>query len=163
MPSVVDLLVSGRWVRLLHASPKSVHHRVRQHESTETLLTMFENTELTGRARTPDLVGYGDIHEAYLRTFPGKTLFNVGSVGNPPDLPLASYAVIEGVSGGGPAAPLALQLVRVPYDIERAVQDAVDADMPSLQAYTRELRTARYRGPEEFAAERERLRRSVGL
>ncbi|MNR51018.1 hypothetical protein D3C85_1706240 [compost metagenome] len=76
----------------------------------------------------------------------GKTLFNAGSVGNPLDLTQASYVIMEGEYGSREPAPLNIQFVRVPYDIERAVQQAVDSQMPQLEPYIRELRTAEYRG-----------------
>jgi protein phosphatase len=89
-------------------------------------------------------VGYGDIHVAYLRTFAGCSLFNVGSVGNPLDLPLAAYAVLEGEYGSAASAPFAIQLLRVPYDIEAEIALAEALDMPDLAHYADELRTARY-------------------
>jgi protein phosphatase len=39
-----------------------------------------------------------------------------------------------------------MQLVRLPYDIERAVAQARESGMPDYQPYEVELRTARYRG-----------------
>jgi protein phosphatase len=36
--------------------------------------------------------------------------------------------------------------MRVPYDIERAIQQAQEAQMPDLEPYIVELRTGRYRG-----------------
>jgi protein phosphatase len=162
LPNVVDLTISGRRVRLFHASQRSVHFRIRQNDPPDTLLTMFENTIFTGEGPSPDVVGYGDIHEAFVRNFPLKTLFNVGSVGNPLDIPQASYAVLEGWLGAHEATPFGIALVRVPYDIERAIQDAVEAGMPSAEPYARELRTAQYRGPGEFATERESLQKARG-
>ncbi|MNP86842.1 hypothetical protein D3C76_1873260 [compost metagenome] len=43
-------------------------------------------------------------------------------------------------------APLNIQFVRVPYDIELAIQQAKDTDMPQLDEYIKELRTGVYRG-----------------
>ncbi len=43
-------------------------------------------------------------------------------------------------------APFNIQFVRVPYDIELAIQQAINTDMPSLEDYKNELRTAVYRG-----------------
>jgi predicted phosphodiesterase len=146
LPAVITLTMSGRRIRLFHASQQSVHYRVRQRDPVEKLLALFENTDFTGDGREPDVVGYGDIHQASIRTFPHRTLFNVGSVGNPLDTPQASYAILEGIDRSAQAAPFGIQLVRVPYDIERAIQDAVDCHMPELDAYARELRTAQYRG-----------------
>jgi len=163
LPNTVDLVMSGKRVRLFHASQKSVHYRVRETDPAATLLAMFDDTEFTGHAGLPDVVGYGDIHRGYLLNFPLKTLFNVGSVGNPHDTPQATYAVLEGVLGSEAAAPFAIDLVRVPYDIEGAIRQAEAEAMPGREAYAEELRTARYRGPQEYAREREALQRAHGL
>lgn len=148
LSNTVDLRLSGRQVRLLHASPGGVYQRVPQDSPKETLLTMFASTAFTGADFMPDTVGYGDIHTPFLRSFyaDGRILFNVGSVGNPLDLPLACYAILEGAVGENGVAPLSIQIVRVPYDIERAIDDAAAEGMPELDAYANELRTARYRG-----------------
>ena len=161
LPNVVDLTISGRQVRLFHASQRGVHFRVRRTDPDEQLLAMFENTPFTGDRAHPDVVGYGDIHEAFVQNLPMKTLFNVGSVGNPLDTPEASYAIVEGGRGEREGrSAFGILLARVPYDIDRAIQDAVAAGMPGLEPYARELRTAQYRGAAEFAAERDALRAS---
>jgi protein phosphatase len=146
LPNAVDFVLSGRRVRLIHASPQGVYHRVHQSDPIETLKTMFDSTDFTGHEFEPDVVGYGDIHSAYLRTFHHTVLFNAGSVGNPLDLPLACYAILEGVPGECATTPLSINLVRLPYDVERAIQEATSEDMPDLEPYANELRTARYRG-----------------
>ena len=163
LPNTIELVMSGRRVRLLHASPKSVHHRVRQRDPADALEAMFDDTDFTGHGFSPDVVGYGDIHEAYVRTFGTRTLFNVGSVGNPNDIPLASYGILEGTSGQAADDVFSIVIVRVPYDIERAIRDAEAEGMPSLEAYAHELRTAQYRGPAEHAREREALKQRDGV
>jgi protein phosphatase len=144
LPNALDLTLSGQHVRLLHASPHGVHVRVHQHDPEEKLRAMFDNTEFTGFDSEPDVVGYGDIHEAYVRTFEMKTLFNVGSVGNPLDQPMACYAILEGTGDGDGPGPLSIMVVRLPYDIERAIDDAAAEGMPELQPYAVELRTAQF-------------------
>lgn len=149
LPFCHDFWLSGRYVRLLHASAKSVYHRVYPGHPLEERLAMFENTEMTGGAaggHAPDVVGYGDIHTTYVQQLAAKTLFNAGSVGNPLDCPQASYAVLEGEYGSQTPGPFSVQLMRVPYDIEAAVRQAEKSGMPELAPYVRELRTARYRG-----------------
>jgi hypothetical protein len=37
-------------------------------------------------------------------------------------------------------------LIRVPYDIELAIKQAAEENMPGLEPYAKELRTAQYRG-----------------
>jgi protein phosphatase len=143
LPNAIDLVLSGRQVRLLHASPQDVWTRVFQEDPDETLQGMFANTDFTGYDSDPDIVAYGDIHEPFVRTFGHRTLLNTGSVGNPLDHPLASYAILEGNSRE-PATPVAITLVRLPYDIERAIREAEQEAMPDLDLYATELRTAQY-------------------
>ena len=149
LPTTLDFVMSGRRIRLLHASQRGLHHRVHQDDPDDKLRAMFDSTDFTGHGFEPDVVGYGDIHSAYLRTFHLKVLFNVGSVGNPLDLPIACYAILEGCLEDLVAGPWSINLVRVPYDIERAIREATEEGMPALQPYANELRTARYRGSQE--------------
>ena len=145
LPFSVYLILSGHTVRLVHASPQGVFNRIYQTDPIEKLASMFENTDPTGRELTPDIVGYGDIHTAYVRSWRHRMLFNAGSVGNPLDITLACYAVLEGVPGDN-SGPVSVTIVRIPYDIERAIADAAAVEMPDLEAYAQELRTAVYRG-----------------
>jgi putative phosphoesterase len=148
LPFHYDLVMSGRRIRLVHASPQSVYHRVQPWDPAEKRLAMFDplpDVEEDERFE-PDVVGYGDVHNAFLQHLRGKTLFNTGSVGNPLDLTQASYCILEGLPGSEENAPFSVQFVRVPYDIERAVAQAEKAGVPSLDYYVRELRTAIYRG-----------------
>ncbi|MBA3534866.1 MAG: metallophosphoesterase family protein [Ardenticatenales bacterium] len=149
LPNVVDFQMSGKRVRLFHASQTSVHKRIHMDDSYETHLEMFANTEFTGYVQPePDVVGYGDIHAVYVRALylDHKTLFNAGSVGNPLDEPLATYVILEGRLHSDVPAPFGLQIVRLPYDIERVIEIAREMDMPEIEPFAIEVRTAVYRG-----------------
>jgi len=146
LPLLHDLVLSGRRIRLVHASATSVYVRVHRRHTDDEFAAMFAATDLTGDGPAPDVVGYGDIHDAYVETQRGRTLFNVGSAGNPLDEPAPSYAILEGVPDGTRADPFALTFVRVPYDIEAEIEVARTLGMPMLEAYASELRTAVYRG-----------------
>lgn len=146
LPSSLDFVMSGKQVRLFHASQEGIYHRVHMNDSAENHLAMFSNTSFTGNTLTPNVVGYGDIHSAYVKSFRNRILFNAGSVGNPLDVTQACYAILEGVFQSPVEQSFAVQLVRVPYDIELAISQAEAASMPELAAYADELRTARYRG-----------------
>ena len=146
LPGAVQFGLSGRTVRLFHASQESVFHRVHQYDTRENHARMFDNTPFTGDGPVPDIVGYGDIHIAYIKSLQHRCLFNAGSVGNPLDIPQACYAVLEGVPDSDRPAPWCVQIVRVPYDIDEAIRHAEVSGMPELDAYIGELRTARYRG-----------------
>lgn len=146
LPGTHDFTLSGRRVRLFHASQIGIHHRVHETAARAVHRTMFDNTPFAGLANEPDIVGYGDIHSAYAVNFEGRTLFNAGSVGNPLDMPLACYAILEGVFGTATIHPWSLQFVRLPYDIEAEIAVAEASGMPDLDHYAKELRTAVYRG-----------------
>jgi predicted phosphodiesterase len=145
LPMSHDLLVSGRHIRLFHASATSPHVRVHAKHTAEEFAGMFANTAMTGDGPAPSMVGYGDIHDTFVEVERGRTLFNVGSVGNPLDEPVPSYAILEGVVDEPDQAPFGLQLVRVPYDIEAEIAAAARLGMPALEPYAVELRTAVYR------------------
>ncbi|WP_226668480.1 metallophosphoesterase family protein [Metabacillus litoralis] len=147
LPFSFDFYMSGKFIRLYHASPHSVYTRIQPWDSIEKRLSMFDDTEHTGFNKiSPDVVGYGDVHQAFIQHFQGKTLFNAGSVGNPLDLTQASYTILEGDYQSNKESSMAIQFVRVPYDIELAIQLAKNKEMPDLQPYIKELTTAKYRG-----------------
>ncbi|EGW36706.1 metallophosphoesterase family protein [Desulfosporosinus sp. OT] len=144
LPVYIEFYISGKLLRLCHASPNDLMHRV--YLSTEQCkrMKLFEATPTL--KLEADVVGYGDIHGAHIDSFTGKTLFNVGSVGNPLDITQASYGIIEGHLDDKNEGPLAITLVKVPYDIELAIDQARATDMPEKQEYINELRTAIFRG-----------------
>jgi predicted phosphodiesterase len=144
LPFVIEFVLSGRLVRLFHASPRSVYERIQPWDGQDRLMSLFEPSPHGGRPVPADIAGYGDIHNAFVQHLSGRTLFNAGSVGNPLDLPTASYALLEGDFGCDAPAPWSIQLLRVPYDIERAIREAKAADMQKLAEYELELRTGRY-------------------
>lgn len=149
LPFSLDFYISGRLTRLFHASPQGVFNRVHSNSPFEKLLGLFDNTENTGNAfgeQKPDIIGYGDIHGAYIKYFDDKVIFNVGSVGNPLDMTLASYTVIEGEYDCKDNKGFEISFIRVPYDVELAIKLAKESNMPEIDAYINELRTGRYRG-----------------
>lgn len=144
LPLYTEFYLSGRLIRLFHAAPEDVFHRVHADAATEEKLKLFEAP--AGKTDETDIAGYGDIHGAYVQNFKKKTIFNTGSVGNPLDITQASYAVIEGDYGSRDISGMSINLIKLPYDIEYAVHQAVESGMPELEPYIMELRTARYRG-----------------
>ncbi|RSK26998.1 metallophosphoesterase [Bacillus sp. HMF5848] len=149
LPFSFDFTLSGRNIRLFHASAKSVHHRVQAWDGFDELMSMFTNTEKTGYEIEAHVVGYGDVHYSYFQPIRDRIVFNTGSVGNPLDIPLGSYMIIEGTSETSLNSPFSIQNVRVPYDIDEAIRQAREVNMPQLEEYELELRTAKYRGLKE--------------
>ncbi|MFD4959354.1 metallophosphoesterase family protein [Microbacterium sp. NPDC058389] len=146
LPLSHDVTLSGRRVRLFHASAESPHVRVHFHHTDEEFDGMFRATAMTGEGPQPTVVGYADIHDAYIESRDGRTLFNVGSVGNPLDEPTPSYVILEGVPDAVGPAPFEVRFVRVPYDVESEIAVAEQLGMPRADVWAVELRTAVYRG-----------------
>lgn len=144
LPIYKEFYISGKLLRLCHASPHDLFHR------TYLLTEKSERIQLFAATPTlnveADVIGYGDIHGAHIDNFDGKTIFNVGSVGNPLEITQASYGIIEGRFNNKEKSPFTISLVRVPYDIDLAIKHAEIADIPEKQDYINELKTGIYRG-----------------
>jgi predicted phosphodiesterase len=146
LPFCHDLLFSGRQIRLFHASSTSVHRRVRFDHDEAEYLQMFENTEATGDGPIPTVVGYADTHDPFYEADLGRTLFNIGSVGNSLDDPTPVYVILEGVPDSPDPAPFSIQFVRVPYDAHAELDIARELGMPELDGYEAEIIHGLYRG-----------------
>ena len=119
---------------------------------------LFKNTEFIGKTENdpvPDVVGYGHIHTPCLVRFKNKTLFNPGSVGIPVEMmnsdindisnkfsTLASYIIIEGDYNSKDLGEISFQFVRVPYNIEKELEDLKASDMPNKEMIYRSLKGA---------------------
>ncbi|MGO4363180.1 metallophosphoesterase [Terrabacter sp. 2TAF16] len=150
LPNVHEIVLSGQPIRFFHASPVSEFHRVFAPTTEEEHRAFVAQTAFTGDGPVPTIVGYGDIHGAYLAVDHGITVFNAGSVGNALDGPGAPYVVLEGTLPRGdldePAGHVGITFVRVPYDVEAEVAVAEELGMPGADAYALELREQLYRG-----------------
>lgn len=142
LPVYEEFYMSGKLIRLCHADPNDILHRVHITTELERRMKLFKPTPTN--SRESDVVGYGDIHGAYIDNFDGKTLFNAGSVGNPLEITQASYAVLEGKYDSKEHDSFIISLIRVPYDIEEAVKQAENSSMPDIDKYVIELRTGVY-------------------
>lgn len=147
LPFSHDALVSGRRLRVFHASAETVHRRVRYVRSQDEFEALFANTEATGDGPVPDLVGYGDTHDPFYECqLEGRTSFNTGAVGNCMGDPTPLYCILEGEWGSADPAPWSLAYVRVPYDVDAELAAARDLGAPELAGYELELRHGLYRG-----------------
>lgn len=154
LPGTHELLLSGRRVRLFHASQASEFIRVHRNHTDDEFAAMFTNTEFTGdftagggpAGLTPDVVGYGDIHRAYLKEGRGLILFSAGSVGNHLSASAAAYAIVMGAPDSAEAAPFSVGFAQVPYDIDAELAIARQLGLPDYDAYALELREGTYRG-----------------
>jgi predicted phosphodiesterase len=147
LPFCHDFVISGRRIRIMHASSETVHRRVRYVHDQREFLGQFANTPATGNGPVPDVVGFGDSHDPFYETqLRGRTLFNTGSVGNCMGDPTPLYCILEGVVDGLDPGPFGLSFVRVPYDVETELAHAREVGAPDYAGYVSELRRGVYRG-----------------
>lgn len=125
--------------RFLHASSKSVFHRLYPHASLAEQLDAYEPNPALGLLDRADALVYADIHEALMLDVEGRPLLNCGSVGNPLDSVLASYLILEFESCGYSAS-----FVRLAYDRAGEIAAAEASDMPFAREYVLELLTGAY-------------------
>ena len=142
-PHCAEIYLSGRLIRLFHAHPENFN-RYFSDSPIAQRLELFGYGENATVKKQSDVAVYADIHTTYLQTINGKTLLNVGSVGNPLDIPQASYVIFEGEENSEDISCFNIQFVRVPYDIARAVSIAKNISQPKLQEYITEITTATY-------------------
>jgi len=89
-------------------------------------------------AESDDVLAFGHTHDPWFRWYQDKLFVNVGSVGRPKDGdPRAMYVVLE----SAPSASIAVEIRRVAYDVEAAVEAIIAAGLPDALAAM--LRTGR--------------------
>jgi predicted phosphodiesterase len=77
-------------------------------------------------ARAGDVVCFGHTHVPWHRVVEGVHYVNTGSVGRPKDGdPRASYVLLDLT-----AAEVAVEIVRVEYDVESAAEAILASDLP---------------------------------
>lgn len=169
LPIIHEFYMSGYFIRLFHSSPFGLEHiynpmyinsgRYMQLELQVADL-LFENTPFIGKSKsdkTPDIIGYGHIHTPNLVRFKNKTIFNPGSVGIPMELlnkdksdpttqfsTVSSYMILEGNYGLETLSSLSINLVRLPYDIDKEIYNLQQSDMPDKENIINKLKTATY-------------------
>lgn len=168
LPVSYDFYMSGYLIRLFHASPFGLDYMYNPmfsnkdtiYSATEltNALSLFENTDFIGKTANdpvPDIVGYGHIHTPNIFRVKNKTIFNPGSVGMPIEMlndniddetnkfsTVASYIILEGNLDSKDLAPFSINLVRLPYDIQREIDLIQESDLPSKERLIKELRSA---------------------
>lgn len=168
LPVSHDFYMSGYLIRLFHASPFGLDYlfnpmfsnkdTIYSTTELENGLSLFENTEFIGKTTSdpiPDIVGYGHIHTPNIFRIKNKTIFNPGSVGMPIEMlnsdiydesnkfsTVASYVILEGNLNSKDFASFSINLVRLPYDIEKEVKLLESSDLPSKERLIKELRSA---------------------
>lgn len=169
LPIFTEFYMSGRLIRLFHASPYSLSHiynpaysnknTLREVIELDSPLKLFDNTEFLGKGPNdpiPDIIGYGHIHTPNILRYGNKTIFNTGSVGMPIEMgndnnlfdatnrfsTLASYIILEGIYDSKDLSSFSITLVRVPYNIQKEIEYLEASDMPGKEKIIKSLKNA---------------------
>lgn len=157
LPFSYEFYMSGSLVRLFHATPTVNNKAILNLDNIETKFQMFLPSEHTCTEKVADVVIYGHIHHPYLDKIYNKTLINVGSVGNSFDVIRndnkdsciwetikSFYLIIEGEYDSREyTSEISFQFVKVPYNIERELED--EYLNIEKESYRFELEQGKYR------------------
>ena len=168
LPVFHEFYMSGHLIRLFHASPyglDNIYNPMFSNKGTQYAGTelkgpedLFKNTEFIGKTSKdpePDIVGYGHIHTPCLVRYKNKTLFNTGSVGIPVEMmnsdvddksnkfsTLASYIIIEGNYNSKELDSISFNLVRIPYNIQKEIDDLEASNLSNKNIVIQSLKGA---------------------
>ena len=132
LPFSYEFYLSGRLVRLFHATPYDINKKIFAFSNNEALKSMF------------------------LSSLYNRTLINAGSVGIPLDLihddmfdgcpdftTMAHYLILEGELNSLEKGYMGIMIKEVPYDIESELKDS--KNNIDKRGYEMELRLGKYR------------------
>jgi putative phosphoesterase len=120
LPMQIPLALAGKAVLLVHGSPRKINEYLYEDRPDKSLERIMDQAKA-------DVLVCGHTHLPYHRILPsGRQVINAGSVGKPKDGdPRACYLLLR-VSGG----EIAVEFVRVPYDVERAARGIEATEIP---------------------------------
>lgn len=142
LPARISLTIDGKKILMVHGSPRKINEYLFEDRPAASIIRMFE-------AEKVDIITCGHTHLPYIhdlmveegfetvtgadgqqssRIKPGGRyiLVNSGSVGKPKDGdPRAGYALLDFQDSG-----LKYEIVRVPYDVERAARAVEQSGLP---------------------------------
>lgn len=152
LPLSYDFLLSGLKVRLIHATPKSIYESINYYNIDETLNTDIENMFKFDDGYDPDIVIFGHIHSPFVYRQGRKMLLNPGAVSNSCDIVqrngkkynLSSYMILEGNLDSAKADTISYEIVKIPYDYEKEIENLKNSNMPNKEMAIEELEKGVY-------------------
>jgi putative phosphoesterase len=133
LPFSIEVAEDGVRLLAVHANPLNMDEHLPPTMSEEELRPYLAGV-------SADLLAFGHLHTPYIRPVAGILLIDVSSVGHPKDHDLRSaFALIEWTKDRRVVSQL-----RVPYDVDRAVDDLRRSDMPHAESEIQSLLKASY-------------------
>ena len=143
LPVIYEFYLSGKLIRLFHASPYSLEHIYnptydnKKTKYSEYILDnpmeLFKNTDFIGKNKKdkiPDIIGYAHLHTPNLFQFKNKIIFNTGSVGLSENIATASYTIMEGDLNSKNTNRITISNIIIPYDINKEIGIINNSDFP---------------------------------
>ena len=153
LPFFHDFYMSGLKIRLLHASPDSMYKSINMYDITEDINKEIENMFKDIDGVVPNVVIFGHIHSPFMYRLDNKMLINTGSVSNSCDIVtknnetnlMSSYLIIEGEYNSKEVASISYEIVRLPYEYEKEIENLKNSDMPNKEMAIDEIITGIYK------------------
>lgn len=169
LPLSYEFYMSGSLIRLFHAHPEKTTGVIINEDSYESKYRMFEPSANTVSQNVADIVIYGHLHAPFMNKMYNRTLINVGSVGNAFDgvrdnkkdgnvleTTAINYLILDGEYGSKEyGANFSFEFVRVPYDIDKELED-LDKNIEP-EAYKGELKEGKYRNMSKIQEKKNQL------
>lgn len=157
LPYCHEFYMSGRLVRLFHATPEKIDDMVGNIDTLDNFYKLFLPSKNTISKEKADIVIYGHTHIQYMQRIYNRTIINTGSVGNSVDIfrnekkdgnvkntTVANYIIIKGVyNSKNIDNEISYELVSVPYDIEKELES--NKDNIEKDSYEEEIKNGKYR------------------
>lgn len=158
LPLSYDFYMSGFKIRLMHASPNSVHEKSFfwdfNSDYENRMKIMFQNSEYLNNISSdePDIVIFGHIHKPMIVRQKDKVLINPGAVSNTSDLvkingkdyTYGSYLILEGDMDSREVSKISYKIVKFTYDHMKEALAIENSDMPNKEDASLEITTGKY-------------------
>lgn len=162
LPYCYEFYMSGRLVRLFHATPEKINGFVGNIDNIERFYSLFLPSSNTISQKLADVIIYGHIHVPYMQRLYNRTIINTGSVGNSIDVfrnqkkdgnvkntTVANYLVIYGnYDSINIDEKISYELISIPYNIDNELIS--NNDNIEAASYEEELRTGKYRNMQKI-------------
>lgn len=156
LPYCHEFYLSGRLIRLIHATPEKIDKFIGNIDSIDRLYSLFLPSENTVSKEMADVAVYGHIHTPFIQRIYNRTIINTGSVGlamdvfrndlkdgNVKNTTVANYLILKGnMNSKNIDDKISYELVNVPYDIEKELSE--NKDNIELETYEETLRNGLY-------------------
>ena len=144
LPIMHEFYLSGKLIRLFHASPYSLEHiynpEYNNHDKRYNNkiiinpMELFKNTDFIGKSKNdkiPDVIGYAHLHMPIIFKVEDKIIFNTGSVGASYNKGEATYTIVEGELNSQKNMNMSISNVSVYYNLEKEIKYIEESDIPT--------------------------------